>query len=112
MDLSSLVVTTVVPAVSGPARLATPHHRLPQTPDAGAAVAGLESEARSRVLRDAILALEAPQRVVLSLHYVEGLTPREIATVLGVTKARIGRMLRQALRTLRDAQPAPLGATA
>jgi RNA polymerase sigma factor for flagellar operon FliA len=71
-------------------------------PDAPLPDAGLETDDRRRVLREAIARLPEQQRTVLALCYDEGLTLRQIAEVLHVTESRISQVRTAAIRALRD----------
>lgn len=53
-------------------------------------------------LAQAIAALDARQRAVLTLYYHEELRQHQIAAVLGVTESRVSQIRSQALATLRE----------
>lgn len=53
----------------------------------------------------AVAGLPERLQLVLSLHYVEGLTYREIAQVLRVSEPRVCQLHGDAMRRLRDAMP-------
>jgi len=71
----------------------------------------VEREERVALLRQAIGALKEQQRVVLSLHYYEEHTSREIAQVLGISESRVSQIRTTALMNLR-AVMSPLQASA
>ena len=52
-------------------------------------------------LRDAITTLPERLQTVLGLHYVEGLTYREIATILNVSEPRVCQLHAEAVKKLR-----------
>jgi RNA polymerase sigma factor (sigma-70 family) len=89
----------------------TPPIAVPSAAAAGEARAGAEHaiprEHETAILRDALLRLPAQQRTVLALYYVEALTPREIAAVLGRSESRVLQIREKALRTLRGTLRAP-----
>ncbi|MGX1309588.1 RNA polymerase sigma factor (sigma-70 family) [Amorphus suaedae] len=58
---------------------------------------GLETEARLRVLREAIGELPARRRAVFILHRLHHRTPDEIAAKLGISRNMVDRHLRRAL---------------
>ena len=60
------------------------------------------SELKDR-LAGAIEALPERERLVVALHYYEGLTLREIGELLGVTESRISQLHTQAVARLRSA---------
>jgi RNA polymerase sigma factor FliA len=64
--------------------------------------ARLAREEEVAALRDAMLALSAQERTVLSLYYFENLKAREIADVLGVSESRISQIRSRALAQLRE----------
>ena len=86
-------------------QLAQPH--LPLTPDLvrGAPVPGPEEEASNKqlveALSNAIGALPPRLQTLLSLHYVEDLTYREIGELLGVSEPRVCQLHSEAIRKLR-----------
>ncbi len=61
----------------------------------------LEEEERDRALEQAMSALGDEQREVLLLHYMEGLSKREVAGRLGVHPSTVGRQIDQALAALK-----------
>ncbi|MEP6989967.1 MAG: FliA/WhiG family RNA polymerase sigma factor [bacterium] len=71
----------------------------------------LEHEERVTALGAAMLRLKPQQRTVLSLHYFEELTAREIALVLGISESRVSQVRSKALEALRDLMQ-PLQASA
>jgi RNA polymerase sigma factor for flagellar operon FliA len=86
-------------------QLAQPH--LPLTPDLvrGAPVSGPEEEASNKqlveALSNAISSLPPRLQTLLSLHYVEDLTYREISELLGVSEPRVCQLHAEAIRKLR-----------
>ncbi|SHE93761.1 RNA polymerase sigma factor for flagellar operon FliA [Caldanaerobius fijiensis DSM 17918] len=54
------------------------------------------------LLEEFIDGLPEKQKLVLSLYYVEGLTYKEIAMVLGVTESRISQIHSQAIKKLKE----------
>lgn len=71
----------------------------------------VERMERLALMREAIGGLKEQQRVVLSLHYFEEQTSREIATVLGISESRVSQIRTKALMNLR-AVMSPLRASA
>jgi RNA polymerase sigma factor for flagellar operon FliA len=71
----------------------------------------VEREERLALLRRAIGELKEQQRLVLSLHYFEEHTSREIAQVLGISESRVSQIRTKALMNLR-AVMSPLQASA
>jgi RNA polymerase sigma factor for flagellar operon FliA len=59
----------------------------------------------------AVAALPERLRLLLSLHYVEGLTYREIAQVLEVSEPRVCQLHADAMRRLREALRSPCSLT-
>lgn len=57
----------------------------------------LETEARIRILRDAIAELPVRRRAVFILHRLHNLTPDEIASKLNISRNMVNRHLRRAL---------------
>ncbi len=62
---------------------------------------GAEGHERQRVLAEALEALPPRERTVLTLLYYDGLVPKEIAQVLGVSVSRISQLHSQAVLRLR-----------
>ncbi|MCZ6787686.1 MAG: RNA polymerase sigma factor [Planctomycetota bacterium] len=58
---------------------------------------------RSRTVRDAVTALPTRQRDVVLLHFVEGLSYREIACVQGIALGTVARRMKRALGALKQA---------
>lgn len=56
---------------------------------------------RERILAEAVEALPERERTVLTLFYYDGLTPKEIAAVLGVSVSRISQLHSRAVVRLR-----------
>jgi RNA polymerase sigma-B factor len=54
------------------------------------------------VLRPLLSRLEARDRAVLRLRFVDGLTQREVGEEIGVTQMQVSRILSRIFRTLRD----------
>jgi RNA polymerase sigma-B factor len=54
------------------------------------------------VLRPLLSRLEARDRAVLRLRFVDGLTQREVGEAIGVTQMQVSRILSRIFRTLRD----------
>jgi RNA polymerase sigma-70 factor (ECF subfamily) len=61
----------------------------------------MEIQEQSQAIRDAILRLPTKLRVVVMLHYTEGLSQAEIARRLGRHPSTITRQLRKALATMK-----------
>jgi RNA polymerase sigma factor for flagellar operon FliA len=57
---------------------------------------------RERALRDAMSTLPARLQTVLELHYVDGLTLREIGERLGVSESRVCQLESDAFRRIRE----------
>lgn len=74
----------------------------PQAPD-GAPEERLDAEARGRRLRRALLTLPGPQREVIVLRDLEGLSTREVAGVVGISEANVKQRLHRARVALRAA---------
>jgi RNA polymerase sigma factor for flagellar operon FliA len=72
----------------------------------------LEGETRAH-LAEAISKLSEREQLILSLHYYEELTTKEVATVLGVTLSRVSQILRKSMVRLRtylanvESRPSP-----
>jgi len=60
----------------------------------------LLSRERAKLVADAIARLPERERSVVALYYREGITMREVATVLGVTESRVSQLHSQALLRL------------
>lgn len=92
-------------AVAGLEQLGQPHvPLLDELPPAGDGPLPDESASRrelQRALAAAVDALPERQRLLLSLHYVEGLTYREIARVLSVSEPRVCQIHADAVAALR-----------
>ncbi len=58
---------------------------------------------RSRTVRDAVTALPTRQRDVVLLHFVEGLSYREIARVQEIALGTVARRMKRALSALKQA---------
>ena len=58
---------------------------------------------RKRILAEAIEHLQEKERLVLALYYYEGLTAKEVASVLGVTPSRVSQLHGRAILRLRGA---------
>lgn len=93
---------------------ASPRERNAPTPaellagdDAGTIVDELNRAEEIEFLRDAILALNEQERIVLTLYYFEELKLHEIATILELTESRISQVRSKAIQKLR-ARMAPL----
>lgn len=56
---------------------------------------------REQILADAVEALPERERMVLTLFYYDGLVPKEIATILGVSVSRISQLHSRAVLRLR-----------
>ena len=65
--------------------------------------ADLMQEDEREILAEAILGLPERERVLVSLYYYEGLTLKEIGSVLGVTESRVSQMHSKAILRLRAA---------
>ncbi|CAB3393390.1 sigma-70 family RNA polymerase sigma factor [Kyrpidia spormannii] len=59
-------------------------------------------QAIRQLLAEAIASLPEREQYVLSLHYIEGLSFREVAAVLGVTPARVSQLHSKTLLRLRS----------
>jgi RNA polymerase sigma factor for flagellar operon FliA len=104
-DLASALGLTLE-EVDGLASLAQPH--LPVLEDSLASASpSAETHAADAQGRRALVAAlaELPERLqlVMSLHYEEDLTYREIARVLGVSEPRVCQLHREAVKLLREA---------
>lgn len=86
-------------------QLAQPHLQLTADLVRGAPEPGPEEEASNRqlieALTSAISTLTPRLQTLLSLHYVEDLTYREIGEVLGVSEPRVSQLHSEAIRKLR-----------
>ena len=58
------------------------------------------SEDNAQIL-EILVSLEEKYRIVIHLHYVEGYTAREIASMLGISRSYVSRIEKKALETLR-----------
>lgn len=75
----------------------------PSAQDAAPSPAALtENEAVKQALAVAITRLPQRLQILLSLHYVEGLTYREIATILDVSQPRVCQLHGQALKLVKE----------
>lgn len=63
----------------------------------------IERAEQQRLLSDAIGRLPERERMVIALYYVEELTMKEVAEVLGVTESRVSQLKSQAAARLRAA---------
>lgn len=63
----------------------------------------VETDEKQRALRDAIMELPPEQRELVLLHYVEGLSKREIARRVALHPATVGRRLDRALSAMKKA---------
>jgi RNA polymerase sigma factor for flagellar operon FliA len=85
--------------------LTQPHAPLDEVVELAAPAAGADDAAihaqRVRALAAAVAGLPERLRLVLALHYDEGLTYREIAKVLGVSEPRVCQLNADALARLR-----------
>ncbi|MBC9783440.1 RNA polymerase sigma factor WhiG [Heliobacterium chlorum] len=63
--------------------------------------AGLEFEETKQLLAGAIDKLPEKERTVIALYYYEGLTLKEIGTILGVSESRISQLHTKAILRLR-----------
>ena len=63
----------------------------------------MERSEQRLLLADAVDRLPARERQVIALYYVEELTMKEIAEVLGVTESRVSQLKSQAAARLRGA---------
>ena len=61
-----------------------------------------EEQERMDVLVKAIKELKEKDRIVLNVYYYEGLTLKEIGTVLGVSESRVCQLHSRAIRNLRE----------
>jgi RNA polymerase sigma factor (sigma-70 family) len=68
----------------------------------------LQDEQEASQVRGVISRLPAPQREVVLLHFLEGLSKSEIARQFGVHPSSIGRQLEKALRFLRQELRSPV----
>lgn len=108
IERTTHVTLTPVPPESGDAS-ASPLNYLPSTDEF--ADARMERLEEAALIRDALLALPAQQRMVLMLSYYEDLDSREIARVLGVSQSRVSQIRTKALGALREVMQ-PLQASA
>lgn len=69
--------------------------------DAADPVALFETEEVKDILADAIERLPERERVVVTLYYYEGLTLKEIGSVLGVTESRVSQLHTKAVLRMR-----------
>lgn len=73
-----------------------------ELPDGGRGGADVgETQRRKTALMTALEVLDEREQMVLSCYYREGLTLREIGTILGVTESRVCQLHTQALSMLR-----------
>ena len=63
--------------------------------------AGIDSQEALSALADAIELLPEPQRVAITLYYMDGLRLREIGEVLNLSEARVCRILQAAEEAIR-----------
>lgn len=61
-----------------------------------------EKEEEVEILAEAIESLKEKDRIVLNLYYYEGLTLKEIGTVLNVSESRVCQLHSRAIRKLRE----------
>ena len=59
-----------------------------------------EKQERTEMLADAISKLSEKERLVITLYYFEGLTLKEISSIMGVTESRISQIHTKALSRL------------
>lgn len=62
----------------------------------------IEDEDQRRVLAEAIMGLPKNEQLVISLYYTDGLTLKEIGSVLGVTESRVCQLHSKAILRLRS----------
>lgn len=58
-------------------------------------------------VKDAVYSLPERQRIAIEAHYLDGKTYGEIAALLNVSESRIGQLMKQGLRELRNGTHAP-----
>ena len=74
-----------------------------ELPDAEAgALAGIVSKESTDELRFFVERLPERERTIISLHFVEALTMREIAAVLAISESRVSQLQARALGRLRE----------
>ncbi len=78
-----------------------------ETLTAAPVAGGVESHEHAVAVRDAVNRLPRRQREVVALHYLTGLTEREVALVLGVAPGTVARTLHDARIALRSALAEP-----
>ncbi len=78
-----------------------PTMRLDPERDAPVAPDGWDAAWRAEALRAALAALPPAQRTVLTLRFLEGLSPREVAEVMGKSVGAVKVLQHRALRALR-----------
>jgi len=82
-------------------------HNRAGTSSAGVAMAGSSAEARleaRQTITAALRALPEPQREVLVLHHLEGLTVTEVAAALGISENAVSTRLYRARRAMEAAR--------
>lgn len=60
-----------------------------------------------RAVKDAVYSLPERQRIAIEAHYLDGKTYGDIAALLNVSEGRIGQLMKQGLRELRNGTHAP-----
>lgn len=79
-----------------------PAAEMPTDLDAQNVTLPIERKETVSALADAIQDLSERERLVVSLYYLDDLTQREIALVLGLSESRVCQLMQQALKRLRQ----------